>query len=270
MEPDQTVETQILGRYLLGQLLSDDELERIEERYFTDDSYFERLIEAEDELIDRSLRGELQGLERAQFQTHFLSSARRREKWEVQRAIAEFFRSSARPVPFLTGIRRFLQSQSTLMRAGVALAAIVVAFTVGLLGWGYFSLRDKAATLRSRLIAAETRAPTASLRSTFSLAPGLVRSGPGNVLPIGPSGAWVTLRLHLNTPEDPGRAFFVATLTTVEGEEVWRQSRLASTGEIVEVEIPSSAITRGDYVLSLVAVTAGRHTELPSYVFRIE
>lgn len=270
MKPDQSVDPQTLGRYLLGEHLPDEDLERIEEKYFTDDTCFERLLEAEDDLIDRHLRGELAGPQRAQFESHFLSSARRREKWEVQRAIAEFFRSAARPVPFLKGLTRFLQSQSTFTRALVAMAAIVVAFGAGLLGWGYLSLRDKAASLRSRLITAETRPPAGPPRLVFSLDPGALRSGPGNLLRIGPASDLVTLHLRLTMHEDPAPAFFIATLTTVEGEEVWRQSRLPSSGETVAVAIPSTALARGDYVLSLVSVTGKRRTQLPSYIFRTE
>ena len=74
-------------RYLLG-TLTDDEKARLEERYFLDDSDFEQLEIAEDELIDRFVRNDLSEEEARRFQK-LLISPRLAERVEVARILAK-------------------------------------------------------------------------------------------------------------------------------------------------------------------------------------
>jgi hypothetical protein len=73
--------------YLLG-TLSDEERVRIEERYFSDDAEFEGLEIAEDELIDRYVRGELSSTESQQFEKRVSQSARLVQRVEFARVWA--------------------------------------------------------------------------------------------------------------------------------------------------------------------------------------
>src|SRR5262245_2245058 len=75
-------------RYLLGaDGMPAQDSERFEDEYFGDDETFALLLAAEDELIDRYLRGDLDAPERDRFEKHFLHSPRRRQKLENARAI---------------------------------------------------------------------------------------------------------------------------------------------------------------------------------------
>ncbi len=66
-------------RYLLG-TLSDEERDRFEEMYFSDDAAFEEVEIAEGELIDRYVRGELSQRDRAQFESVVARSPRLGER----------------------------------------------------------------------------------------------------------------------------------------------------------------------------------------------
>lgn len=72
-------DNEILVRYLLGEL-SEAELERVENYYFSDGEVFEQLLIVEDEIIDAYVRGELSIEEGERFAEYFLQSPERREK----------------------------------------------------------------------------------------------------------------------------------------------------------------------------------------------
>lgn len=74
-------------RYLLGKL-SEAEREQFEESYFADDALFERFLAVKDELLDAYARGELDEVNHALFEQHFLvSTTRRRQLDEAQEFI---------------------------------------------------------------------------------------------------------------------------------------------------------------------------------------
>jgi hypothetical protein len=82
-------------RYLLGGL-SEEERTRMEEAFFADDSKFEAVELAEDELIDAYVRGELSAEQLQQFHKKLLTSPRLVERVHFAKALAE---RTAEPSP---------------------------------------------------------------------------------------------------------------------------------------------------------------------------
>ena len=257
-----------LIRYLLGDALPEAEQSDIEERYFTDDVYFDRLLAVEDELIDGHVRGTLSESERARFETKFLESGRRRDKWEAQRAIAEFFRARARPENFLSACARLVRSLTPAARVLLASSALVLIAGVGVLGRGYFGLRREGDTLRSRVAALERQAPGLPMVATFVLRAERLKSGPGNEIQIGSAARWVLLHLDLPAMAS-GYSEFDAALSTPEGLEIWHQNGLKANAGEVEIGFPAQTLSHGDYVLSISANEGRRRILLPSYQFRV-
>jgi len=72
---------------LLG-LCSQAERERIESEYFDNQTAFQAMLTAEDDLIDAYARGELTDEERRKFEKHFLTSMRGRERVQFARGFA--------------------------------------------------------------------------------------------------------------------------------------------------------------------------------------
>ena len=70
---------QVLVRYLLG-LLSPEDADRLDEASLVDDAIAARLRIVEDDLVDGYVRGTLAGETLARFESHYLSSPRRRER----------------------------------------------------------------------------------------------------------------------------------------------------------------------------------------------
>jgi hypothetical protein len=129
---------QMMFRYLLeADKLPAQEVERFEDEYFGDDETFALLLAAEDELIDRYLRGELGARDREGFEGHFLRSTRRRQKVEnakaMRRVIPELA-ASKRPGPepgstrqsFVSMISFRLYGQKFLSGAALAMAALLI------------------------------------------------------------------------------------------------------------------------------------------------
>ncbi|MBV8858360.1 MAG: hypothetical protein JOZ02_15615 [Acidobacteria bacterium] len=76
---EQLNDSQTLTRYLLGALPA-AETERLDELSVTDDELAEALRSAENDLIDAYVQDDLDGAALAQFKTHYLASAQRRER----------------------------------------------------------------------------------------------------------------------------------------------------------------------------------------------
>ena len=78
---------QTMTRYLLGEL-PEGELAALEEKYFTDPQLFQRVVQAEHELVDHYARGRLSPTARARFEQHYLAHPRRRERAKFAEALA--------------------------------------------------------------------------------------------------------------------------------------------------------------------------------------
>lgn len=83
-------ERENLKKYLLGILTDKKEMHLIEEKSLLDDDYDERLLIAEDELVEEYLDGTLTETERRQFQRFFLASAERKEKLRLIKDLRKY------------------------------------------------------------------------------------------------------------------------------------------------------------------------------------
>jgi hypothetical protein len=80
---------ELLVRYHLGEL-SPRERDAVEDRYFADNAYHERVLAAEEELIDSYVRGELSNKQRKHFESWFLQTDDRLKKLEFAKALAGY------------------------------------------------------------------------------------------------------------------------------------------------------------------------------------
>jgi hypothetical protein len=271
MNTEEHPDESLLRRYLLGDRMADAEQDRIEKSYFDCDQYFDRLLEVEDDLIDTYIRGGLSPTECAQFERHFLAAKRRRDRYEAMRAIAaSFFRVSPRTHPSLfKGFRDFFVMQSPTSRTAMAVLGAVTIVAVGLLGVGYVRLWRE--SVNAHALLANTRQAPAPAFLTFTLRPGLLRSGAGtgNQIRVEPGVEWLALRLE--TPALREYSWFAAALSTAPGEEVLRQNRLVPAGDAIDLRTPAGVLTPGqDYTVSLVGLKPdGQRVDLQSYAFHV-
>jgi hypothetical protein len=82
------IDRQRLRAYLLG-ALTEDEQDRVAERYFTDDALFVQLMEVENDLLDQLVRGRLSAKDRSGFESYLKNLPDGQDRVAVARALAE-------------------------------------------------------------------------------------------------------------------------------------------------------------------------------------
>ena len=160
----QSFNAQLIEDYLLG-ALAEEEVERLDELFFTDDSFEAAVAAAEKDLVDAYAHCELSGERLKRFTTYYLSSPLRRQKATFAETLKSVMESesrastvfSAQPVvPVVTGPSLFgfpssiLQSRSLSLWALVAAVVALVVFSVWL-GIQNDRLRQQAASAESKL-----------------------------------------------------------------------------------------------------------------------
>lgn len=242
-----------LVEYLLGGL-PEEERARTEERLFVDDDLHEDLRATADDLIHTYLDGALSQDDRVRFETHFLASARWRQRLEFMRGLlAAVDRVSANE---RTGDRS--EAHRSVWRAWMLPAAAAIVAAGILLFLGRPSSQGTARVSVSPVPAVSpTPSPdhgTAPLPqrprpvevSVARLARGSAR--PGSVL-VTPDTR--SVRLEVAVTED--RPSYDAVLRAADGTEVWRAEGLAPSkaGEPLAVAVPARIFTSDVYTLTV-------------------
>ena len=178
------VQQQSIRQYLLGAPLEADQQQLIEERLMTDDELCEQIEIVEDELIEQFLAGELSASERVQFEEAFLSTAERREKLRVARALNAYVMKQAAPAPAVdvADARKVIHVPFWSRRPAVAyvgLAAAVLVILFGALLWrAYFSKSDVERGLLALNEAYRQQRPAETRITGFDYAPAAQTRGP--------------------------------------------------------------------------------------------
>ena len=79
----------MISRYLLGRL-AEDEQQQLEEKIMVDNELFNRVLLAEDEMVEEYVQGELSESDRAGFEASFLSTPQGREQVSFAKALSEY------------------------------------------------------------------------------------------------------------------------------------------------------------------------------------
>ena len=289
-------------RYLLG-TLSEDERARLEERYFNDDKEFEEIEIAEEELIDRYVRGELAGTDLREFEQTVVRSPRLMERVEFAKLFADRLRPAAPPV--VAPVKpswweRFLAvGRGSQLALACSAAMVLLAFGVSLFGWSKLQQQSRrladqqaaleqrqreldrqAAELAQRVQPTPTETPvppqvpqepspqTGTTPLAFTLSPGGTRSTGGSPdirIPSGTSDVQVTLNLR-----DKDYSSYRVMLNSVDRKNILSMSRLkprvTNKGATLTFRIPAKQLTQGDYYLSVFGGPANESVD--DYPFR--
>jgi hypothetical protein len=295
-----TGETELIKAYLLGDA-SDDQRRVIEDRFFADDAFFDRVELAEDELVEAYLRDELSSQDRVRFETHFLQSPRRREMTEISQLLERKWQRwpqpqiQPAPAPLRWSAAAVWQRFRPL---SPALATIAIVALCGASGGLFVRLQNErqAAAAREAKLAQEgigaqreidelnaalqreragakapasTPAPRAMLAVTLS--PGLLRSTDTNPIVVsrGIDAVRVTLQTDLKVPD----GFHLVTVKHQNGQEVWRTRWLVispPSGRI-EIILPAHLLVPGRHVIEWAHEDrSGRAHPMEDYLFIVE
>ncbi len=145
----RTQQTEDLTRYLLGEM-PEEERARMEDDFLGDEGLFQRIADAENDLLDDYVGGRLAARERERFEQHYLRLPGSRERLQAAKLLArgravsaEAERTEAARAPFAEPERAGLWESLRAFWRGAfpsmtpyALGLAVVALAVGAVWWG--------------------------------------------------------------------------------------------------------------------------------------
>jgi len=258
----EAAQEQKLVCYLLGELPPEERGE-IEERLFLEDGFQEELLATTDDLIRAYLVGSLSREERARFEDYFLTSVQHRERLSF---IKDLLQVVERVAPQGAALERpsSRPPASPAWRSWAVAAAVLLACAVAIAGW---LLRGQARQDRREVSTSPAPSsepmpvPEHARRDRKGPAPRGAQAEQVVRLPTAAIPGPVVIRLSSRTHrlrlevgvEEGGGPSYVASLRTVEGDEVWRATGLApeaSEGPLV-VSVPARLFKDGEYTLRL-------------------
>ncbi len=280
-----------IRRLLLGES-GEEEQQHTEELFMTDPEYREKVLIAEDELVEDYLEGALSERERAKFRAHFLSTPRQRRKVRLARSLRSFTAAevTAHSPPaeeeepqHSSRLRRLVESlgfrrPAVYVPAAVALVAALV-FGSWLLVESYRARQLRANEEAHR---AEVERELARLNDPSGTGTG-VRVFPLALTPLNVRGSASRLprqgeadvvELRLLRGRD-AYASYAVTLQRIGAASRFTVASLRAAdspaGRAVPVRIPARLLTPGTYRLTLTGITTdGRREEADEYTFLSE
>lgn len=285
----------LIRRFLLNEL-EEDERQRIEERFISDEDFRESVSMAEDDLIDTYLEGTLSAEERQRFLTHYLTAPQQRRKLRIAKSFKKYVAAGVATVPLpppggggqQDGTVRHLQDKRRFLRNPLISLPLAAGLVI-VLGLGAMKLienrpfnkrqepeqaaRDddeqELARLNDPSLPDHRRPGMAAL--SVPLPPVSTRGLGAQSLSPPPAAVYVELLLVLEGQEYQS---YQADLQRVGSSERRTIRRLiaesTSAGRAVPIIIPTRLLPRGDYLLRLTGITSvGRGEEVGKYTFRV-
>jgi cell division protein FtsB len=285
-----------LRRYLLGQA-GEEEQRAIEHGLLTDQEYFDQLLKREEELIDEYACGAMQGADKECFEKHFLATPERRENLAFAQALHRYFTSQKRS---RAGAGEVFHARPIRINIALTAAVAVLAVVSALLLLVTLQLRRQVEQNRAELSQDGQREKALSQQveqqreqlnklnqelarlqspifpvepDTMALliTPGMTRAG--DPIPTANLGPGIhRLRLALKIEDGSYRSYQVE-LQTAEGQAVWSRDNLKArrSGHLqtVEIVLPTTLLTRSDYLAVLTGKASTGIEKIGTYHFSI-
>jgi hypothetical protein len=292
---DQRGSTDLI-RYLLEEL-PEDQVEQIEQKYFSSDQSFEEVEHAEAELIDLYVSGALDPRQRQKFEKLYLSVPKRRQRVQF----AQELHKKASEVPVIASNSAKYSLATKLLAAALVVFALAGAWLVReLVGVRAenAAARQEIKKLRESSVAEQQRAKIEQLTKELdkvqlqedtkppqpihgarpqpsvlavTMIPGLVREGSGmKTLNLAPATDFIRFELRLD--RDPFKDYRVS-LQTAAGDELWNIGLLkpfdTETGKSITFDLSVSRVEQRDYVLLLQGKSGTKFENVSAYPFRV-
>jgi cell division protein FtsL len=291
-----------LIRYLLREL-PEDQVEEIEQRYFTNEDSFDELRRVEAELIDSYVAGELESNQKKKFEQLYLTMPEGRSRVEFAEALHVKASQLPKPATSFSGFKKWSVVQ--VLAAVLALFAIAGAWMI----WELIHLRSENQSAQKKIqqlqkqsddlqkqSAARIQELTKQLDSArmvedvqppepiqgakppqpvyfaVLMNPGVARGSSG-MQTISVDRGINFVRFELKLDRDPFPAYRVS-LQTADGEELWNLGMLKAmttrSGKTVKFDLPSSRLDQRDYVLLLQGRSGAKFENVSAYPFRVK
>lgn len=255
-----------LRQFLLGDV-DEEERHRLESLFITDSVARERILAAEQDLIDDYLDGSLTAAEKQKFDQLYANTAAQRRKLRIATSIKEWAtregNASLRPKPVRTSLWSRLRDGVWLkptVALPIAVSAMILVIALALWLNSTIERRNQQLIIQEevvRLNVPENLRVVPSNLSTLELRPVSVRSGDsGDELVINPDNGIAELRLVWIHPEQYPR--YSAVVRRVDGSKSVTIPDLQAedNGKLIRLRLPDHFLTHGNYQVELTGVTA--------------
>jgi hypothetical protein len=272
----------LLRQYLLGKI-EDDERERIESLFITDSHMKDRILAAEQELIDDYLADSLSTADREMFLSLYGYTAAQRRKLRIAKSIQEWAvnqpkKPPVKPEPEISTwsrLRERLRLNRMFLKPVAVTAAIAIVVAVVWMNSRrternrqYLTMQQELAQLNTPLGLREVPPAMPLLR----LKPGSLRSvEPQPELKIRPDSSVAELRLLWMQKED--YPTYEALMRRPDDDHRYTISNLKAEmedGKFIRVRLPAHWLIPGNYEISLGGLSADGTKSLPEvYSFTV-
>lgn len=278
----KTDQDEVMIRYLLGEATEEEQL-RLEEQFFQDEESYQQLVALEDELRYDYAQGGLTRQQRASFEKRFLRSPEDRRKVGLAKEVMARAHKERVETIAPAPVERisFWQFFTSPLRLSFAASAALIVILGGLLTLHTMQLNNQLDQLRAQrnrdqqaaqqqVASLEqqraelekqlaNRPPTGSAATptlfSFVLMPGLTRDADVTKPLLIPAGAG-DVRLQLELKKKGGYKNYLASVQTLDGEQVWSQKL-----ETAQLTVPAKVLPAGDYVIELKGIAASGEQE---------
>jgi hypothetical protein len=266
---NQRYNEQEMTEYLLGSS-SEEDTERFDAISVTDREFADQLDATENDLVDAYIHGELTAATLERFETHYLTSALRRDKVEFARSFQTYAQQHAVPnrgtVVSKQPKRRgslaelFFPFSELNKRPSVLPWGLVAAALVLLTFAGWWTFRGH--STRSNEVVA-----------SFLLVPPTRGSDQIPTVAITKNVTAVKMQLELESDDYPG--YRVAVTEAAGGKELWQTATIKPANvegrKVLELLFPSKTLESRNYSLVVSGVKQEGGVEIvSSYAFRVE
>ena len=246
--------------YLLGEL-DDARRNQLEERLLNDREMFEEVLISEDELVDQYLAGKLTDNEKKQFETHFLITKDRQQKFRFGQAFNRYLQLKDVPaVQFEMPVRSrwFLSGAFWPMRQAVTAAFVLVVVTILSVAVYWFEVRR-----------GTTPAGTSYV---VSLVPGATRSSGTGLQRVNLPAGVTSVELRLAVADVKYRSYAAQLISSTGNVTEFRNLQLVEQDQTksVVMTVQRDLLLPDDYRVKLNGIDdSGEAKAIDTYSFRI-
>ncbi len=269
---EEPVSDALLRQFLLGQV-DDQERQRLESMFVTGALSRERVMAAEQHLLDDFLDDSLTPENRERFLAQYGETPAEQRKLRIAQSIHDWAATEATAVAGSRWSRLFarvwLKPVVVVPIAVVVLIAIVVAVIALRSRWeqrnSYLAMQNELVRLNSPSMLRETSVPA------VTLTPGAVRSAEAEKEVTAPTNA-ESVELHLIWTQTERYPSYQATIRRFEEDESFRVPNLQlESGNVIRLRLSSLYLTRGLYQIEISGVaTDGATGPAEEYTFVVK
>ena len=246
--------------YLLGEL-DDARRNQLEERLLNDREMFEEVLISEDELVDQYLAGKLTDTEKKQFETHFLITKDRQQKFRFGQAFNRYLRLNDVPAnQFEMPVRSrwFLSGAFWPVRQAVTAAFVLLVVSILSVAVYWFEVRR-----------GTTPAGTSYV---VSLVSGATRSSGSGFQRVNLPAGVTTVELRLAVADVKYRSYTAQLISSTGNVTEFRNLQIVEQNQIKSVlmTVQRDLLVTDDYQVKLSGISdSGEAKAIDTYSFRI-